>query len=241
MEPRYVTANNPGPFTLAGTRTYLVGRERVAIIDPGPDLESHVRALQHAVAGAESVQLLLTHGHDDHAGAAGRLSQALAAEVVGVGHATARRLEPGEAVQTDAGRLVALDTPGHSREHVTFHWVEAEAAFPGDLVLGAGSTTWVGEYAGCVADYLDSLNRVRELECRILYPAHGPAIEDPASTLDLFEEHRRRRIRQIREALAADPEATSEELVAVVYGSSIPEGLETAARLGVEAILDFLV
>lgn len=236
-----MTADNPGPFTLEGTRTYLVGHERVVMIDPGPDLESHVRALLHAVAGAESVQILLTHGHDDHAGAVGRLSDALTAEVVGVGHPSARRLEPGEVIQTDVGRLVALDTPGHSREHVTFHWVEAGAAFPGDLVLGMGSTTWVGEYLGCVADYLDSLNRVRELECRVLYPAHGPAIEDPASTLDRFEEHRRVRIRQIREALAAHPEATSEQLVAMVYGSSIPEGLEKAARLGVEAILDFLV
>ena len=234
-------ADNPGPFTLDGTRTYLVGHRRVAIIDPGPDVGSHVRAVVRAVAEAEDVRVLLTHGHADHAGAAAAVAGALGAEILGVGVPAARALGHSEVVDTDQGRLVSVETPGHSREHVTFQWVEADAAFPGDLILGRGETTWVGEYEGCVADYLDSLERLRALRCNRLYPAHGPPVEDPEGTVTAFEAHRRQRIRQVREALTVRPEATTDDLVAAVYGTTIPDGLETAAGKSVEAIRDFLV
>lgn len=241
MKPRCIVADNPGPFTLDGTRTYLVGHRRVAIIDPGPDVESHVRAVVHAVAEAEDVRVLLTHGHADHVGAAEAVAGAVGAEILGVGIPAARALGDRETVETDQGRLVSIDTPGHSREHVAFHWLEADAGFPGDLVLGRGETTWVGEYEGCVADYLDSLERLRALRCSVLYPAHGPPVEDPDRTLNAFEAHRRERVRQVQEALAARPEATTDELVAKVYGTTIPEGLEAAAERSVEALRDFLV
>ena len=244
MRPRCVKADNPGRFTLDGTRTYLVGHRRVAIIDPGPDMDSHVQALIQEVAGAEKVWVLLTHGHADHAGSGTRLAESLDAAIVGVGLDTATALSPGEFIDTDSGRLTMLDTPGHSREHVTFHWIDRRndqrAAFPGDLVLGVGDTTWVGEYVGCVADYLDSLNRLRALECDILYPAHGPPIEDPSGTLYAYEAHRRSRILQVGEVFAAQPEATAAELVKVIYGPALPDDLRGAAAMSIEATLDFL-
>lgn len=244
MRPRCVKADNPGRFTLDGTRTYLVGHRRVAIIDPGPDMDSHVQALIQEVAGAEKVWVLLTHGHADHAGSGTRLAESLDADIVGVGLDTATALSPGEFIDTDSGRLTMLDTPGHSREHVTFHWIDRRndqrAAFPGYLVLGVGDTTWVGEYVGCVADYLDSLNRLRALECDILYPAHGPPIEDPSGTLYAYEAHRRSRIRQVGEVFAAQPEATAAELVKVIYGPALPDDLRGAAAMSIEATLDFL-
>jgi glyoxylase-like metal-dependent hydrolase (beta-lactamase superfamily II) len=244
LRPRCVKADNPGRFTLDGTRTYLVGHRRVAIIDPGPDMDSHVQALIQEVAGAEKVWVLLTHGHADHAGSGTRLAESLDAHIVGVGLDTATALSPGEFIDTDSGRLTMLDTPGHSREHVTFHWIDRRndqrAAFPGDLVLGVGDTTWVGEYVGCVADYLDSLNRLRALECDILYPAHGPPIEDPSGTLYAYEAHRRSRIRQVGEVFAAQPEATAAELVKVIYGPALPDDLRGAAAMSIEATLDFL-
>ncbi len=240
MRPRCIVADNPGPFTLDGTRTYLVGRERVAIIDPGPYVDSHVRAVVREVADAEQVWVLLTHGHADHSGAAEAVAREVGAEIVGVGVAGARALGDLEAVETDQGRLVSVDTPGHSREHVTFHWIEAAAGFPGDVVLGKGETTWVGEYEGCVAHYLESLERLRGMGFSTLYPGHGPAIEDPGATLDAFEAHRRERIRQVRVLLTVRPEATTGELVKGVYGSTIPVGLEAAALRSVEAIREFL-
>jgi len=212
----------------------------VAIIDPGPDVKTHVRAVVRAVADAEQVWVLLTHGHADHSGAAEAVAREVGAEILGVGVPSARALGDSEVVETDQGRLASVDTPGHSREHVTFHWLEAGAGFPGDVVLGKGETTWVGEYAGCVADYLESLERLRGLGFRTLYPGHGPAIEEPGATLDAFQAHRRERIRQVEQLLAARPEATTGELVAGVYGSTIPAGLETAALQSVEAIREFL-
>ncbi len=207
-------------------------------------MDSHVQALIQEVAGAEKVWVLLTHGHADHAGSGTRLAESLDADIVGVGLDTATALSPGEFIDTDSGRLTMLDTPGHSREHVTFHWIDRRndqrAAFPGDLVLGVGDTTWVGEYVGCVADYLDSLNRLRALECDILYPAHGPPIEDPSGTLYAYEAHRRSRIRQVGEVFAAQPEATAAELVKVIYGPALPDDLHGAAAMSIEATLDFL-
>ena len=241
MNPRCIVADNPGPFTLDGTRTYLVGHRRVAIIDPGPNVESHIRAVVRAVAEAEEVRVLLTHGHADHAGAAQAVAGAVGAEILGAGVPDARGLGESEIVATDQGRLVGVDTPGHSRQHVAFHWLEAEAAFPGDLVLGRGETTWVGEYEGCVADYLDSLERLRALGCSRFYPAHGPPVEDPEGTLAAFEAHRRARIQQVEEILSARPKATTDDLVAAVYGATIPDGLQAAARMSLEAIRDFLV
>lgn len=240
MRPRCIVADNPDPFTLDGTRTYLVGHKRVAIIDPGPYVDSHVRAVVREVAAAEQVWVLLTHGHADHSGAAEAVADAVGAEIVGVGIPAARGLGDGEVVETDQGRIASFDTPGHSREHVTFHWIEADAGFPGDVVLGQGETTWVGEYDGCVADYLESLERLRSVEFKTLYPGHGPAIEDPGATLNAYEAHRWDRIRQVADILAVRPGASTDELLVHVYGSTIPAGLEGAAFKSLQAIRDFL-
>ncbi|RMH19880.1 MAG: MBL fold metallo-hydrolase [Gemmatimonadetes bacterium] len=240
MRPRAVLADNPGPFTLSGTVTYVVGRRDVAVVDPGPDLERHRQRLVEAVADAERVRILLTHHHADHAGGAAALAAALGAPLLGEGHPDADPLPDGAAVETDQGRLVALATPGHAERHLCFHWPDARAVFVGDLVLGIGDTTWVGEYPGAVADYLASLARLRALEPAVLYPAHGPPLEDAAAAIDRYEAHRRERIAQVERALADVPSADVDELVRRVYGKRVPPGLEAAARASVRAILDFL-
>ena len=135
---RWGNAGNAGPFTLEGTRSYIVGRRRVAIVDPGTPLAAHVEALAAAVRGADSVTLLMTHGHPDHSGACPELAARLETEVAGawgseVGEeegggagpppdVTFRCLADMESVATDCGELIALETPGHARKHVVFHW-----------------------------------------------------------------------------------------------------------------------
>lgn len=235
-------AANAGPFTLDGTRSYLVGSRSVAIIDPGPDVDTHVRALVSSVTAAERTLVLLTHGHVDHAGAAEHLARELNADVFGPPgvESVTRVLADGDAVETDDGSLVVVDTPGHTKEHLSFHWPERSAVFVGDLLLGRGDTTWVAEYPGCVADYLRSLERLRALEPSVLYPTHGPPLTDPVDALDRFEGHRRERIRQVREARAAQPDADVDRLVDVVYGATVPRAMRDAARRSLEAILDDL-
>lgn len=239
-QPRVVLAPNPGPFALDGTRTYLVGRDRVAVVDPGPDVGSHVLAVLGALGGAHVVAILLTHGHRDHAGAARALAVETRAPVLGLAAAADQRLGAGEGVETDAGRLIAVETPGHSPDHLAFHWPEAHAAFVGDLVLGTGDTTFVGAPEGDVAAYLRSLEVIGRLGVRRLYPGHGPPVDDVPAALARFAEHRRARVRQVEEALRAMPGARAAALARVIYPGELPASLGAAAERSVEAVLEYL-
>lgn len=238
--PRVVNARNRGPFTLDGTRSFLVGRTQVAVIDPGPDVESHVRALVRSVRGSRQVHILLTHGHGDHAGGARRLAGALEAPVCGPPSAGFAPVAEGDVFSTDAGVLRAVATPGHTRDHLAFHWPAGKAVFVGDLLLGRGATTWLGEYPGCVADYLSSLERIRGLSPTVLYPAHGSPVRNPEEALDRFRTHRMDRLRQVREALQSAPGSGVDEILRAVYGRELPERILKAARASVEVMLHHL-
>jgi glyoxylase-like metal-dependent hydrolase (beta-lactamase superfamily II) len=213
----------------------------MVVIDPGPDVDPHVRALASAVAGADEVSILVTHDHSDHAAAAVALSRVTGADIVGPSgvDGVARTLDDGAVVETDDGDLVAVSTPGHAAEHYCFWWRERRALFAGDLMLGKGDTTWVAGYPGCVAEYLDSIARVRALTPAVIYPAHGPPIEDVPEALRRYEDHRRERIHQVREALSAHPDAGPDELLDVVYGP-IPRAMRRPARESLDALLDFV-
>lgn len=241
-------ADNPGPFTLDGTRTWILGTRRVAVIDPGPDVGDHVRAVVRSVGDAEGVTIVLSHGHADHAGAVDSLVAALAERrsaegdsptigMVGSGHPGAGPLEAGDRIATDAGDLVCVPTPGHTRDHLAFHHPTARTLFAGDLVLGRGDTTWVAEYPGCVADYLASLDRVASLELDTIHPAHGPVIRDPGVVLRRYRDHREARIEAVRRVRAARPGAPFEQVYAEVYGPDVPEGVREAAEASLRALL----
>lgn len=235
-------AGNAGPFTLDGTRTHLVGTRELAIIDPGPDVEDHVRALVVEAAGAETVRVLLTHHHPDHAASARAVAERLDAEVLGpaMPGVVDRALLDGDQASTDAGPLVAVHTPGHTADHLCYFQPATGALFAGDVVLGQGDTTWVAEYPGCVADYFRSLARLRELPLGTIYSAHGPPLEDPVEALDRFERHKRARVRQVEEALSAMPDGDLDDLLALVYGDTVPSGLAGAAARSVAALVDYV-
>lgn len=246
MNPlRSVLADNPGPFTLEGTRTYILGQGNVAVIDPGPDLPSHVRAVARSVQAAERVTVVLTHGHGDHAGGTDALEAALAdaghdVRLVGAGHPGAQALAEGESVVTDAGALVAVHTPGHAREHLCLHWPDGEALFAGDMVLGRGDTTWVAEYPGCVADYLASLSKLEALPLSRVLPAHGPEIDDPGDLWRRYRAHREDRIAAVRAAMVGRPGATREQILETVYGDTVPAGLAGAALQSLGALVEYV-
>lgn len=242
MKPlRSVLADNPGPFTHEGTRTHILGRRRVAIVDPGPDLPEHVRAVAGEVVEAERVTVLLTHGHRDHAGAVESLRRLVPhAEVAGSGHSAARPLLEGETVDTDAGPLITRTTPGHTADHLVFHWPAGRALFAGDMVLGVGDTTWVAEYPGCVSDWLASLARLEALPLDTVHPAHGPDVHDPPALWARYRAHREGRITRVREALGAAPGASLEELLDRVYGDTVPAGLRGAALESLKALVEYV-
>ena len=240
LEPRLLKAGNRGPFTLDGTRSFLVGQKQAVVIDPGPDVEEHVRALLSALRGATEVRILLTHGHGDHAGGAAALAKALGAPVYGPASTHFSPLSEGDSIPTDAGELTPLCTPGHTRDHMVFFWPRANILFAGDLLLGRGNTTWLGEYPGCVADFFASLERVEALAPAVIYPAHGGPLRNPEATLRKFRDHRLERLRQLKAVRDESPNAGLDELVEIIYGGRIPPRMVKAAHSSIEVMLHHL-
>ncbi|MCJ7628267.1 MAG: MBL fold metallo-hydrolase [Longimicrobiales bacterium] len=208
-------------------------------------MASHIRALSAALSSATEIRILLTHGHRDHSGASCVLAQQTGGTLLAPASyrppegavVTVGPLKEGDRVPTDQGTLVALEVPGHTRDHLAFHWEEGGALFVGDLLLGRGNTTWIGEYLGCVEDYLASLDKVEAMGVSVLYPSHGPPIRAPSITLERFRRHRLDRVEEVRTVREEHPEASPVELAALIYGREIPPKLVKAAKASVEAAL----
>lgn len=207
-----VLAHNPSAFTYYGTQTYLVGTGRLAVIDPGPDEPEHVDALVEAIGGRDVVAILCTHTHRDHSPAARPLSERTGAPIIGcaplaldtVGpradasfdgdYEPKRVLGDGESLGVDGDELTAVATPGHTSNHLCFAW--GDALFTGDHVMG-WSTTVVFPPDGDMAAYMRSLQKLRQRDDRIYYPAHGPAVTNPKQYVRHLMGHRMQRERQI--------------------------------------------
>ena len=232
---RTLLAPNASAMTLDGTRTYVVGERRVAIIDPGPDDPRHLDALAEAVGDAAAV-ILLTHLHPDHAAGADALARLIGAAV----HTTATgTLGEGVRFPTDAGELAALATPGHTPDHIAFHWPEESAIFVGDLMMGGLDTALVAPPEGDLRAYLASLDRLERLDPAVLLAAHGPPITDPRAAIERYRAHRVQRLEQVRQAVAAGARS-DDELLAAVYGAALDPALRAWARSALDAYLEFL-
>ena len=232
---RRVLARNPGPFTLEGTNTWLVGDGPAVVIDPGPDDPGHVRAVVERAGTVAAI--LLTHRHPDHAPAARPLSEMTGAPV----HSF--QPEPGElalrdeqTLEVDGVRLTALHTPGHTSDHLCFLLANhGRAVFTGDAVLGRG-TSVISPPDGDMAAYVRSLQRLRDLEPTTIYPGHGPTVLTPVGRLDYYLRHRQDREDQILRALA-DGKRSPAEMVPGIYGGEVPQDMFPAAARSVLAHL----
>lgn len=232
---RRVVAPNPGPYTGPGTNTWLVDAGPVTVvIDPGPDDDGHLAAIERALKGATVGVVLVTHSHSDHLPLAARLAARHRASV--------RRfpeLADGDVVRAGNLNITALHTPGHSADHLSF-WLPADRAlFTGDLVLGRGSSM-VTFPEGDVAAYLRSLTRLALLNPAILFPGHWDPVTEAVPKLEEYRAHRLDREAQLRAALAQGP-ATLGELTRRVYGSDLGEELTLAAEMTARAHLQKLV
>lgn len=236
---RTVLAPNASALTLDGTRTYLVGRTRVAVIDPGPDSRRHLDAVADEVGDGVVVAILLTHMHPDHSAGAAKLARRVGAPVVAGMAPAPDDLREGMRIPTDVGDLIALYTPGHTPDHYAFHLPTAAAAFVGDLMLGGMDTALVAAPEGGLGAYLASLERVRGLGARTLYPGHGSPFTEPEAAIDTYIRHRRERERQVLEALRGGASSVT-EVVAAVYGPGLMPRLAWAARGAVRAYLAHL-
>ena len=257
---RRLVAPNPGPFTFTGTCTYVVGAGEVAVIDPGPDIESHVESLLAALPGETIARIFVTHTHRDHSPAARRLHAATGAEIWGCApHFSARDLALGETNKLDAANdldhrpdralgdgeifdgpgytIRAVATPGHTMNHVCFELAEEKALFTGDHIM-AWSTTIVAPPDGAMRLYLESLEKLRGFDHALYWPGHGGPVTQPQRFLRGLLHHRRAREISILAALA-EGRRTVPEIVAKVYEKLDPR-LKNAAALSSFAHLEDL-
>jgi glyoxylase-like metal-dependent hydrolase (beta-lactamase superfamily II) len=234
---RTVLAPNASPLTLEGTRTYVVGAGRVAVIDPGSDDPDHLDAVAETIGGGVVVSVLVTHGHPDHVDGADALADRCEAPV----RASARgNLRDGDRIEIDQGHLRAVLTPGHTPDHVAFHWPEEKAVFCGDLMMGGHDTALVAPPEGRLGPYLASLERIRALEPEVIFPAHGPSFQHPDQAIDRYVRHRELRLEQVLHALRGGAR-DSGALLAAVYGpDDLDPELERAARAALKAYLEHL-
>jgi len=258
---RRLLCNNPGPFTFKGTVSYIVGRDRVAIIDPGPLDETHIKALLDAVRNEMVTHILVTHTHRDHSPAAARIKAATGAPTFGEGpHRAARELHLDEAPRLDAGgdrefhpdfklvdgdvvaghgwSLEAIATPGHTANHMAFALQGSEIIFSGDHVM-AWSTPVVAPPDGAMGDYMASLEKLLRRPETTYFPGHGGAVRDAPRFVASYIRHRRGREHAILSRLADG----SSDIPALVQGIyvGLDSRLTRAAGLSVFAHLEDLV
>ncbi|RMF18134.1 MAG: MBL fold metallo-hydrolase [Alphaproteobacteria bacterium] len=260
-----VVARNPKDYTWIGTNTWIVGDDRLAIIDPGPAQSEHVEAVLEAIAGRPVVGIFITHSHNDHAPAALPLAKATGATIFGhspldpmIADLTDEdidlsvvpdcRLGDRARLEIEEGLLIeAVHTPGHFPNHLCYllhdlrrsheGGVSRRMLFSGDHVMG-WATTVIAPPLGNLEHYLDSLLRLQRLPVTRYLPSHGPEIPDGPDYVRQLIAHRRFRESQIVECLergVRDPA----EMVARMYEGLSPR-LEKAAALSVQAHLDFL-
>ena len=254
---RRVIAENPSKFTYRGTGTYLVGHGRVAVIDPGPDLDSHRDALATALDGEQVTAICVTHCHNDHSPLAAWLQTETDAPTIAFGpHPPAERddefadeIDEGVKVEEAVDLAFAPDvrvidgdiaasgpgwtigavhTPGHTSNHTCFALAEERVLFPGDHVMG-WSTTVVSPPDGDMAAYLDSLRKIAGRADHTYWPTHGPCIAEPRRYVDALVAHRLEREGQIVDTLGAGV-AEIPAVVARLYADVAVELHKAAGR-----------
>jgi glyoxylase-like metal-dependent hydrolase (beta-lactamase superfamily II) len=258
---RAIVADNPGPFTFKGTVSYIVGRGKVAILDPGPDDDAHIAAILDAVRGETVTHIFVSHTHRDHSPAVPKIKAATGATVYAEGpHRPARPLQIGEAARLDAsadldfrpdialadGEVIAgngwsieaVATPGHTANHMAFALKEADLLFSGDHVM-AWSTTIVGPPDGAMSDYMASLHKLGRRSETLYLPGHGGPVHDAPRFVGELIRHREKREASILRRLRAGA-ADIPTLVRAIYIGLDPR-LVGAAGLSVLAHLEDLV
>lgn len=269
---RRLLCNNPSPFTYLGTNTYLVGDGGgIAVIDPGPDAPGHRDAIMAALRPGEHIShIVVTHAHGDHTPLAGPLSVDTGAPVLAYGPATRgqseimrdlsagaalgggegidasfapdQQLEDGEEIVGDGWKLLALWTPGHLCNHLSFDCDTGSGygtVFTGDHVMG-WSTSIVSPPDGDLTQFMESCDKLRSRPASLYLPGHGAEVTDPHARLDWLIAHRRGRETSILDALADGPNDAA-SLAARVYTDTPPELLPAATRNVLAHLIDLTV
>jgi glyoxylase-like metal-dependent hydrolase (beta-lactamase superfamily II) len=235
---RRLLAPNPSMMTGPGTNTYLFGVAEIAVIDPGPEIDAHIDRIIEA-AGAPVRWVLATHTHPDHSPGVAALAARTGAEVLGRpapehgpqdrSFSPTRVLADGDTLVTAEFTLEAVHTPGHASNHLCYRHAATNWLVTGDQVID-GSTVVINPPDGDMKDYIESLRRLRAMNCDALLPGHGDRIGDPERAIDRIIEHRLLRERRVLDAVTRHPRLTPHELVPHVYQDVSPHLFPLAER-----------
>jgi glyoxylase-like metal-dependent hydrolase (beta-lactamase superfamily II) len=231
-----VLAPNADVYTLDGTNTWVVGDSPSIVIDPGPEIPSHLDEI--AAAAGTIAAVLVTHDHPDHAPAAASFARRVGAPLYAFRLGGALHLHDGQQVEAGSLRMRAIHAPGHTSDHMVFLEPEESALFTGDAVVGRG-TSFIDPPSGDLAHYQRSLERMRGLRARTIYPGHGPIVLDAAAKLEEYLRHRAEREEQVLVAIATGP-STIDAIVRQIYAAYPPDVRPLAARTVLAHLLKLL-
>jgi len=256
-----ITAPNKSAFTYFGTNTYILGDKNVAVIDPGPAIDSHFELLLETLKGRTVSHIILTHTHMDHSPLAKPLQEKTGAPMLAEGpHRNSRelhlgeqnaldaaadndfmpdhKLEDGEIINGDGWKLETIHTPGHTKNHACFAISDTEMLFSGDHVM-SWSTSIVAPPDGSMSDYLASLTKLAERKETVYFPGHGGRLEKAPEFTRALRAHRKMRETAVLSRIRAG-DLTIPNIVKVIYKDTNPK-LHGAAGLSVFAHIEDLV
>ena len=241
---RRIVAPNPGVMTGAGTNTYLLGDEEVAVLDPGPAIDEHIDAILQT-AGDRIRWIVCTHTHPDHSPAWQAVAEATGAEVIGASPADdmfqddtfrpGRELQHDDVLSTSEFNLRAVHTPGHVSNHFCFFLEEERMLFAGDHIMN-GSTVVIIPPSGDMKAYIESLQLLLRYDLKWIAPGHGELMEDSRAVVEWLVNHRLKREEKVIAGLRKSGPASLDELVEVVY-DDVDTSLHKMAKLSLSAHL----
>ena len=221
---RRITAGNGSVFTGPGTNTYLVGKEEVTVIDPGPAMQEHIDVITAAAPNIK--QILVTHTHPDHSPGVRLLKENLDIPAYGMltnssknqdqTFSPERILDDGEVFQEEEFSIEVVHTPGHASNHLCFILKEEKLIFTGDHIMN-GSTVVIGPPDGNMKQYIQSLEKLKDYDIEKIAPGHGELLENPHEVADWIINHRLEREKKVFQALKEATKGTPDSLVEKVY------------------------